>query len=118
MSHVYVCEVCDDLCDIGESYLDQRCYLTREDAEKRAARLTSTDRYGVRTWATVKELTVCYKPDVGTCEVEYYDDGVDEGMDGEWYAYAPPTWFLSCGHEVYGSTRPRYCSMCGRRVVE
>ena len=54
----------------------------------------------------------------GTCEVEGFDDGMDEGMDGEWFAYAPPTWYLSCGHEVYGSERPRYCSVCGRKVVE
>ena len=53
----------------------------------------------------------------GTCEVEGYDDGIDEGMDGEWYSYGPPTWYLSCGHETYGSTRPCYCSACGRKVV-
>lgn len=53
----------------------------------------------------------------GTCEVECFDDGVDEGMDGEWYEYAPQTWYLSCGHEVYGSERPCYCSTCGRKVV-
>ena len=52
----------------------------------------------------------------GTCEVECFDDGVDEGMDGEWY-FETPTWYLSCGHEVCGSMRPCYCSTCGRRVV-
>ena len=117
MSHVYVCEFYDDLCDIGESYLDSRCYLTRENAERRAARLTSTDHDGIRTLASVKELTACWGPQ-GTCEVEGFDDGMDEGLDGEWFAYAPPTWHLSCGHEVYGSERPRYCSVCGKRVVE
>ena len=54
----------------------------------------------------------------GTCEVECFDDGVDEGMDGEWFSYAPPTWYLSCGHEVYGTDRPCYCSTCGVRVTE
>lgn len=53
----------------------------------------------------------------GTCEVEGYDDGMDEGMDGEWFAYAPPTWYLSCGHEIYSSERPHYCPNCGRKVV-
>ena len=57
-----------------------------------------------------------YVPYKGTCEVECYDDGVDEGMGGEWY-FDTPTWYLSCGHEVYGSMRPCYCSTCGRRVV-
>ena len=52
-----------------------------------------------------------------TCEVEGYDDGIDEGMDGDWYSYAPPTWYLSCGHRYEGSERPRYCSVCGKRVV-
>ena len=117
MSHVYVCEVYDDLCDIGESYLDTRCYLTREDAERRAARLSGTDRDGIRTWASVNELTACWGPNRETCEVECCDDGVDEGMDGEWYEYAPQTWYLSCGHEVYGD-KPAYCSTCGKKVVE
>lgn len=52
----------------------------------------------------------------GTCKVECFDDGVDEGLDGDWFTYAPPTWHLSCGHEAYSSERPRYCSTCGRRV--
>ena len=54
----------------------------------------------------------------GTCEVEGYDDGIDEGMDGDWYSYAPPTWYLSCGHRCEGGERPRYCPVCGKRVVE
>ena len=53
-----------------------------------------------------------------TCHVESYDDGVDEGMDGDWYAYAPPTWFLSCGHQVEGAERPNFCPSCGARVVD
>ena len=51
-----------------------------------------------------------------TCEIECFDDGVDEGMDGEWFSYAPPTWYLSCGHEAYGSECPRFCPECGARV--
>ena len=54
----------------------------------------------------------------GTCEVDGYDDGIDEGMDGDWYSYAPPTWCLSCWHRCEGSERPRYCPVCGKRVVE
>ena len=53
----------------------------------------------------------------GTCEVEGFDDGIDEGLDGEWFALAPATWFLSCDHEVYGSERPHYCPNCGARVI-
>ena len=52
----------------------------------------------------------------GECEVECFDDGVDEGMDGEWFSYAPPTWYLSCGHEVQGTERPNYCVVCGKAV--
>ena len=52
-----------------------------------------------------------------TCEVECFDDGVDEGMDGEWFTYAPPTWYLSCGHEAYGSECPKFCHECGAKVV-
>lgn len=56
----------------------------------------------------------------GECEIECFDDGVDEGMDGEWFSYAPPTWYLSCGHEIQGEKEniPNYCPGCGRRVVE
>ena len=54
--------------------------------------------------------------DGGECEVECFDDGVDEGMDGEWFSYAPPTWYLSCGHEVRGIERPNYCVVCGKWV--
>lgn len=54
----------------------------------------------------------------GTCHAEGFDDGVDEGMDGEWYSYSPPTWYLSCGHEVHDSERPRFCPVCGREVVD
>ena len=53
-----------------------------------------------------------------TCEVECFDDGVDEALDGEWISYAPPTWYLSCGHTVEGADRPRFCSACGARVKE
>lgn len=54
----------------------------------------------------------------GTCRVDCFDDGVDEGLDGEWFSYAPPTWYLSCGHEVYDSECPRFCPVCGREVVD
>lgn len=53
----------------------------------------------------------------GTCHAEGFDDGVDEGLDGEWYSYSPPTWYLSCGHEVHESECPRFCPVCGREVV-
>ena len=53
-----------------------------------------------------------------TCEVECFDDGVDEGMDGEWYRYATPTWYLSCGHEAYGGECPKFCPECGAKVVD
>lgn len=52
-----------------------------------------------------------------TCEVVGFDDGIDEGADGEWYSYSDGTWYLSCGHEVDGSERPNYCSECGARVI-
>lgn len=73
---------------------------------------------GVLQYARVVELKVADALGAGTCEVEGYDDGIDEGMDGDWYSYAPPTWYLSCGHRCEGSERPRYCPRCGKRVVE
>lgn len=52
----------------------------------------------------------------GTCEVECFDDGVDEGMDGEQFSYAPPTWYLSCGHTAQGTEMPNFCHVCGKAV--
>ena len=40
------------------------------------------------------------------------------GMDGDWYAYAPPTWHLSCGHRAEGAERPKFCPSCGAKVVD
>ena len=76
------------------------------------------ERLGLRAlrYEVTPEQAVTATLGPGTCEVECFDDGVDEGMDGEWY-FETPTWYLSCGHEVYGSERPCYCSTCGRRVV-
>lgn len=51
----------------------------------------------------------------GTCEVECFDDGADEGIDGEWFSYAPPTWYLSCGHTAQGE-KPNFCPNCGARI--
>lgn len=55
---------------------------------------------------------------MGTCEILGYDDGYDEGVDGEMYQYADPRYFLSCEHEAYGSVVPKYCPECGRKVVD
>ena len=53
-----------------------------------------------------------------TCYIECFDDGIDEGLDGEWFSYAPPTWYLSCGHVTYGSEMPRHCPECGKEIIE
>ena len=58
---VYVCDTWDSLCDIGEHSIDRYCYRTRDDAEKRAARLTYTDDC-VSYYAQVIELEARWKP--------------------------------------------------------
>lgn len=62
--------------------------------------------------------TVRQETDGKTCHVECFDDGVDEGMDGEWFSYAPPTWYLSCGHTCEGGEKPAFCPTCGKEVVD
>lgn len=47
----------------------------------------------------------------GTCKV-------DAEIKWNWDRFEPPTWYLSCGHRCEGVERPRYCSVCGKRVVE
>ena len=50
------------------------------------------------------------------CEIEAFDNGLDEDYDGSLYSYAPPTYYLSCGHEAY-HIKPNYCPDCGAKVV-
>lgn len=51
-----------------------------------------------------------------TCHIECYDDGLDEGLDGEWFSYDVPRFYLSCGHTSAGTEMPGYCEECGARV--
>ena len=56
----YTCDCWDDLCELG--YIDHRCYRTREEAEKRAKRLTYVQD-GVGYHARVVEMKACWKED-------------------------------------------------------
>lgn len=47
--------------------------------------------------------------------IECFDDGWDEGLDGEWFRYAPPEYYLSCGHSAF-EVEPKFCPECGRQV--
>ena len=49
--------------------------------------------------------------------IELFEDGLDEGFDGEWYVIAPPTFYLSCGHSAYW-VEPRFCPECGKPFDE
>ena len=49
------------------------------------------------------------------CKIEAFDNGLDEDYDGSLYSYAPPTYYLSCGHEAYYH-KPNYCPDCGAKV--
>ena len=49
------------------------------------------------------------------CKIESFDNGLDEDYDGSLYSYAPPTYYLSCGHEAY-YLKPNYCPDCGAKV--
>ena len=60
MNGLFVCSRWDSLCEIG--YTDDRVYRTREDAEKRADRITYDDDL-VSYHVTVDELRPCWKPD-------------------------------------------------------
>ena len=93
-------------------------WLKDEHGYRASADELTSGRLSVHIWCGTPEQAIAATLGAGTCEVEVYDDGIDEGMDGDWYSYAPPTWYLSCWHRCEGSERPRYCPRCGRRVVE
>jgi hypothetical protein len=42
-------------------YADTRVYRTREEAEKRAERMTGIDEDGIDYWATVHPVMACWK---------------------------------------------------------
>ena len=67
---------------------------------------------------TMRPIAESYEQHWPTCCVESFDDGIDEGIDGNWYRYAPPTWTLSCGHTAEGDEVPSYCPTCGAKVVD
>ena len=50
------------------------------------------------------------------CKIKTFDNGLDEDYDGSLYNYAPPTYYLSCGHEAY-QYKPNYCPDCGAKVI-
>lgn len=83
-----------------------------------AADETSGGRMQVRMFNLTPEQAVEATLGRGTCEILGYDDGYDEGVDGEMYQYVDPRYFLSCEHEAYGSVVPKYCPECGRKVVD
>lgn len=60
MRTLWQCTLYDDLTDYP--YADWRVYLTKEEAEKRAKRMTYTDD-GVRHWASVHQVKGCWKED-------------------------------------------------------
>lgn len=57
---VWQCTLFDSLTDY--SYADRRVYRTKEEAEKRAKRMTYTDD-GIEYWATVHPVKACWKED-------------------------------------------------------
>jgi len=57
---VWQCVLYDDLTDYP--YADGYVYRRREDAKKRAKRMTYVDD-GVRHWATVRKLITCWEVD-------------------------------------------------------
>ena len=57
---VWQCVLYDDLTDYP--YADGYVYRRREDAEKRAKRITYVDD-GVRHWVTVRKLITCWEVD-------------------------------------------------------
>lgn len=57
---LWQCTLYDSLTDYP--YPDSRVYRTREEAEKRAKRMTYMDD-GVRCWARVRPVKACWKED-------------------------------------------------------
>ena len=60
MSEVlWQCTLYDQFTDYP--YADTRVYRTREEAEKRAERMTGIDEDGIDYWASVHPVKACWK---------------------------------------------------------
>lgn len=70
---------------------------------------------GMEVWSCTPAQAIAATLGAGTCHVECFDDGIDEGLDGD-PIFTPPTWYLSCGHTEQGSERPNFCPVCGKVV--
>ena len=57
---LWQCTLYDDLSECP--YTDARVYRTREEAEKRAERMTDIED-GIEYWATVHPVMACWKED-------------------------------------------------------
>lgn len=61
INHLWQCMLYDTLTDYP--YADSRVYRTKEDAEKRAKRMTYWEDDYVQHWATVHSVNACWQLD-------------------------------------------------------
>jgi len=61
MTPLWQCTLFDNLTD--HPYADSRVYRTKEDAEKRAKRMTYWENECVHHWATVHSVKACWGED-------------------------------------------------------
>lgn len=61
MTLLWQCTLFDTLTDYP--YADSRVYRTKEDAEKRAKRMTYWEDEYVHHWATVHSVKACWRED-------------------------------------------------------
>lgn len=98
--------------------------LSREIADCRHVRKTKDffagwdahERYSATT--TINQDPVLYKDlAIRQCAVvDDFNDGIDLDTDEDWNQFWDLEWELSCGHTVYGSIEPNFCSICGCKV--
>ena len=118
-------------CDNHDCMASQKVYGTEAEAieawNTRASETQLLAEMQTRVWIAERQrneamaalMDECITvPLERTCHIECYDDGVDEGLDGEWYSYDRPKYDLSCGHSCYETEPPKYCPNCGAKVVD
>ena len=92
INHLWQCTLYDTL--TGYPYADSRVYRTKEEAEKRAKRMTYWEDDYVQHWATVHSVNACWQLD--KLKLKNENDKLRKLVRGLDYCLSSRRRFVSC----------------------